>query len=876
MTKNDRQIFDARTSPYAVFPLGGIGAGTVGIGADGRLQDWEIFNRPAKGSVNGFSHFAVRAERAGEVVDTRVLHGPFTGNRTGSFLAPEFNGYGFGPRRQQMTGFPSFRSSSLAGPYPAADLTFEDPAFPGAVDMRALSPFVPLEDRDSSMPVAMFEVTFNNPGDTPLDYTLFGCLAFDFVDLEGNAEVDIATGDRTILTGRTTLGEDHPDHRQLSLATDHDDTSHQHHLYRGNWFDTMEVYWADIARGGRLRDRKYPSAKSSVANNQADAIEHSLLAAHVTVPAGESRTVRMALSWYVPNFRKYWLTTFPMACCKPSAEVQTHWKNYYATQWSSAEEVARVALDGWADLRDRTLAFRNVLSDTTLPPAVADAVGANLSILKSPTVARLEDGTFYGFEGCHASAGCCEGSCTHVWNYQQALPFLFPSLERSMRIADFEENQDPESGGMAFRIALPKGVGRSSVRPCADGQFGNVMKAYRDWKLSGDDAWLRSLWPSIKSAIEFAWHPDNPDRWDPDQTGVLSGRQHHTLDMELFGPNSWLAGFYLGALSAGAEMAEFVGEADTAAQYRALFEKGKAWVGEELFNGEWFAQKIDIADRDTLAPFQEPGGDASHISGSIFEQYWSEEHGELKYQIGAGCAIDQVLAEWHARLYGLDHLYDPNDFATAVRAIYEHNFVERLGDLANPCRVFGLEEESGTTICSWPRDVPRPAIPVPYSQETMHGFEYAFGCQLMMIGEIDKGVRVFEAVRDRYAGHNRNPWNEFECGSNYARSMAAYAAVPILSGFTFDAGAASMGFAPIHDANGTFRSIWSNGTAWGQVTLTDDAAELTVMGGRLELGELTLRDKTLDAAALADAAGGAVEEGRARLPAGTKLSLALT
>ena len=86
------------------------------------------------------------------------------------------------------------------------------------------------------------------------------------------------------------------------------------------------------------------------------------------------------------------------------------------------------------------------------------------------------------------------------------------------------------------------------------------MKLYRDWHLSGDTDWLRELWPYAKRSIEYAWSPDNPDRWDPDQTGVLWGRQHHTLDMELFGPNSWLTGFYLGALDAGARMAEAVGE----------------------------------------------------------------------------------------------------------------------------------------------------------------------------------------------------------------------------------------------------------------------------------------------------------------------------
>ena len=40
--------------------------------------------------------------------------------------------------------------------------------------------------------------------------------------------------------------------------------------------------------------------------------------------------------------------------------------------------------------------FDNVTS--TVPPAVLDAAASTMSVLKRPTVRRLEDGTFYGFE----------------------------------------------------------------------------------------------------------------------------------------------------------------------------------------------------------------------------------------------------------------------------------------------------------------------------------------------------------------------------------------------------------------------------------------------------------------------------------------------
>jgi uncharacterized protein (DUF608 family) len=43
------------------FPLGGIGAGCIGLAGNGELIDWEIFNRPNKNTRNGYSHFAIKA-----------------------------------------------------------------------------------------------------------------------------------------------------------------------------------------------------------------------------------------------------------------------------------------------------------------------------------------------------------------------------------------------------------------------------------------------------------------------------------------------------------------------------------------------------------------------------------------------------------------------------------------------------------------------------------------------------------------------------------------------------------------------------------------------------------------------------------------------
>ncbi|WP_423065170.1 GH116 family glycosyl-hydrolase [Devosia sp. CN2-171] len=816
------------------FPLGGIGTGSIGLSGGGRLIDWEIQNRPAKGITNGLSHFAVKAEQAGKVLDARILNGPYLGNRTGDFPADTSRNFGFGARRDSLAGMPHFARNSFEGRFPVAKLDFDSPEFPGTVTLSAFNPFIPLRDRDSSMPVAMFEIAFTNPTDAEITYSAVGVVGHGLhpptkagrVNRKGTTGVKVSTDEPDTTS---------PDYAEIVLATDSPVTSRQTHLYRGHWFDALEVYWKDLHRPGVFAERDY--GNSDMAGGMGRNRDSSLVAAHVVVPPGESRTVRFALSWYAPNFRKYWITPV-WHFRQPSAAVG-QWKNWYATEWTGAETVAAEVLSRWAELREETLAFRDAVYGSTMPLPVLDAAAANLSILKSPTTLRLEDGTFYGWEGCHPTAGSCEGSCTHVWNYQQALPFLYPALERSMREADYKYNMNA-AGGLSFRLSLPLGTNYTTERPCADGQFGNILKLYRDWKLSGDTDWLRKLWPAAKRSIDYAWSPENPDRWDPERTGVLWGRQHHTLDMELFGPNSWLTGFYLGALKAGAEMAEAMGEPETAADYSAIYERGRSWVDQHLFNGEYFVQDIDLSDRSILTPFVKGELAVGVLGDTVDQLYWSAEHNELKYQMGGGCLIDQALGQWHATLYGLGDVLDRDKMVSSLKAIYRHNFKARLGDIYNPCRVFDMDDESGTVIATWPDDASKPAVPVPYAQETMHGMEYAFGQMLMAYGMLGEGVTVTAGVRDRYDGAKRNPWNEIECGSNYARSMASWGAMVVLAGFSVDARRGHIGFAPKLQAGGVFRSFWSGGNAYGTVEFAGNKMLLGVLGGDLDLRSLGL------------------------------------
>ncbi len=805
------------------FPIGGIGSGCIGLAGNGSIVDFEIFNRPNKNSYNGYTHIAVKAEDDNSVIDARVLNGDLKPPYMGDINAKKFNDYGFGVFRSTMAGCHHFEDFSFIGEFPFANMNFSDSNFPGEVKLVAFNPFIPLNDKDSSLPVAFFEVEFNNNTDKELTYTAAFSLSNpakgENVHTQAQSEDNSI---RYVFLDNEKYRKDMPEYGNMCVATDCLNSSAQQYWFRGGFFDNLEVFWQDFTCFGQIKNRVYPDKVVDVNPFNLNDFDTATIYATVKLAPSTTDRVRFIMSWYYPNVTNYWN---PEKCnCEGECETKT-WKNYYSTLFESSKDFAVYGFKNYERLKEETRLFCDALFSSSVPDSVLDAVSANISILKSPTCLRLEDGSFYGFEGCACNEGCCEGSCTHVWNYAYALPFLFPSLERSMRELDYKYNMD-EHGGMAFRLQLPLGRERSKFRPCVDGQFGGVIKVYRDWKICADDNWLKEMWPYVKKSIEYAWSPNNYDKWDKDKTGVIHGRQHHTLDTELFGPNSWLTGFYLAALKAASEMANYLGEEETAEEYESLFNKGKTWVEENLFNGQFYFQKIDVRDKSILDSYDDS------------QNFWNDEAKEIKHQIGEGSVIDQVIAQWHANICGLGEIFNKNNVKKSLETIYKHNYKKSMRNYFNPCRLYCLNDESGTVICDWPDLNKKPTIPVPYSRETMHGFEYQVATHMLQEGMIEEGIELIKAVRDRYDGYRRNPWNEIECGSNYARSMASYVALNAFSGFTFDMPNKLIGFNPI--VKGDFKCFWSLDCGWGIFELNDTAVVIKVLYGHLSLKSIKL------------------------------------
>jgi hypothetical protein len=302
---------------------------------------------------------------------------------------------------------------------------------------------------------------------------------------------------------------------------------------------------------------------------------------------------------------------------------------------------------------------------------------------------------------------------------------------------------------------------------------------------------------------------------------------------------------YLGALTAMGKMAEAAGEAEDAKFYGELAQRCAAFMDEQLFNGEYYQQKVEYLDlRD-----QSFAATVAHVDEKSSEMQQLLKREGPKYQYGSGCLSDGVIGAWMARMYGIKTPLKEEHVRATLQAIFKNNFKTDLSDHANAQRPgYAMGQEPGLLLCSWPHGG-KPTLPFVYSDEVWTGIEYQVASHLIDEGLVTEGLTIVQALRSRYDGKTRNPWNEYECGNWYARAMASYALVAALSGFRYSAVKKTLWFGPRLEAR-PFKSFFSTATGFGTIELERDALHVRLIEGDLAVERLVLRgaagEKTLD------------------------------
>jgi len=764
------------TATQIAFLLGGIGTGNISLGARGELKDWELFNSPGIGNMFPYTFFALHINNGGEGQERAVLNRVLE-----SEIQPPHNlSHGYSSSR--LAGLPRFEHSRMRAEYPLCAVKLEDGRVPVDVTLEAYTPFIPLDDEDSALPVAILRYRVANPTDRPWFVSIAGSMAnmtsfsgydtFGYVQYKSDAVNHRVEGNglKGFLCEALPSDGAAPCGNTMALTTPNPQASVKPSWYRGAWYDGAQDFWDDFSRDGFLNEEGGEAkADGQIMFQKRQCI--GSVAPYQWLTPGEETVFTFYLTWHIPDRRlSWWQEETPGEAPKPRT------RNYYSLRFENALAVADYTHRQLPRLERLTLAFHEALFSSTLPKSVLDAVSANITVLRSTTCFRIEDGSFFGWEGCFNSGGCCDGTCTHVWNYAQTLAFLFPRLEQSMRRNEFlvETKKD---GAMNFRARAKLQDPEWTLPPALDGQCGAIVRLFREWMISRDDGLIAQTGDNALKALDYAM-----EYWDTDGDGVPDSRQHNTYDIEFYGPNPLSAGMLLAALKAGEAIARQLGQASRADAYAARFAQGSTRMDKLLWNGDYYVQRLDNVD-------------------------------EHPYQHGVGCLSDQLFGQFLSHVAGLGYILPKEHVKNALQSIYRFNFIKDLWDHESVQRCYALGHEQGLVLCSWPHGG-RPRFPFVYSTEVWTGIEYQVAASLIYEGCVEEGLDIVRAVRQRHDGYKRNPFDEVECGRHYARSMASWALLLALSGFSYDRKTGQMQLNPRIQPE-DFHCFYSTGDAWG-------------------------------------------------------------
>lgn len=492
---------------------------------------------------------------------------------------------------------------------------------------------------------------------------------------------------------------------------------------------------------------------------------------------GQVKDITFLLTWYFPNRPSYYFGSDVTDIIPndwnqalPTGGV-TIIGNMYSNWFNSSEDVALYLQKNYDRLSKATHLFHDTYyNNSTIPYWLRQRLLMPLSTLATETCQWWANDKFWAWEG----VGSCVGTCTHVWNYEQALAHFFPELERNIReLTDF---------GISFQkdgsVLARNGWGGVLI----DGHAGAVLKAYREYLNSKDGLFLNRNWDRIKRATEFIINEDG------NEDGLIEKVQANTYDIAFYGANTYVGSLYLAALKAASAMAEIMDDTAFAKRCSTIAEAGKNNTVQKLWNGEYFVQDVDLQ----LHP---------------------------KYQYKDGCLSDQLFGQTWNHLNHLGYIYPKEKVKQTLQSIWKYNWatdVASQNKVHPPERTYADFGEPGLFVCTWPKSKHLGEDGVRYRDEVWTGIEYQVATNMIYEDMIDEALSIVKGVDERYSPHKHNPWNEVECGDHYARALASWGVMLALEDYFYDGPKGIIGFnpkiKPMH-----FEGFFTTAEAWGNI-----------------------------------------------------------
>jgi uncharacterized protein (DUF608 family) len=763
--------------PYIGMPVGGIQCGTMYLGGDGRLWLWDIFNANQEGIDPREVEW-----------DTDLHVGKKVRSRDGSAyvkpakdIRPVEQGFAFKITIGDRTVIKKMEAEDwdeiiFEATYPMAKVRYIDKQLPIEISADVYSPFIALDEKNSGLPTTIYSFQIKNKSKLQVKVSILGWLENKVClrsALETEQRVNKAISEPNFASVEC----------QLQLFA-------QERVSAAD-FGTMGIM-ALNPKSTAQTDFTLPISETSFTRSNlsksAKPIHETHLASvasEVVVRPNATQTAHFALAWHFPNLQL-------------NQVIEGHGR-FYNTLFASVTEVMRYVRTHFGTLSGKSHLWRETWYDSSLPWWFLERTFLNISTLATTTAHRFESGRFYAWEG----VGCCQGTCTHVWQYAQAMGRIFPALEKDTRKrVDLGLSLQPD-GMIWYR-------GEVAKSPAIDGQAGTILRIYREHQMSADDTFLHSNWDKIKRATQFVIAQDrNGD-------GMEDTPLENTLDAVWDGEISWLVGLCIAAVKAGEQMATEMNDREFAQQCAEYVAKGRRNMEQNLFNGEYFIHRPDaVKGRQKLGSYN-----TSHI--------------------------DQVYGQSWAHQVGLGRILDRDKTLSALRSLWKYNFTPDVGPYIKEHvggRPYALAGDGGMIMNTNPKNEARPygedvTWQIGYFHECMSGFEHQVASHLMAEGMIDESLILTRMIHDRYHAAKRNPFNEIECSDHYARAMASFGTFITACGFEYHGPKGYIRFAPRMGAD-DFKAPFTSAEGWGtyqqKQQQTRMKAEIHVKYGALRL-----------------------------------------
>lgn len=813
--------------------LGGIGTGSVEIRQNGSLEDWEIFNLGPWAAVEPEKHnkanlpeyhqdvlpFYVRTKQEGkEPVVRKLSHG------------------------RKIEGFRSVMYSFLKNidtirwtpDFPICHMEYEDPGLPVALTAEFMSPFVPHDGKTSGMPGFYVNFRVENKTREAMEVSLMGTLKNPVN--RGLAERKLrntikAAGERTTLLMESASDSKAEQNGSMALSVLGGAPSYIKGDYAeffgayvlGGAFgsseesclfgfrdlgdlpnlgweeadETLSISDMEVLKelGEAQIDRMLESVKrlasgyrpwKRLTQVRPDILEtlegkreflgilleqyrrleempcggfgDGALCSKVILEPGESGDITFLVTWNFPHH----------------VSPQNSYVGHKYTCWcKNAEDVAAYLADNGEEIMGKVRLFSETLQNCTAPVEFVRNWVIQLNTLVKCSW-WAQNGDFGIWEGL----GSCGFHTTDI-TYYGSYPILalFPELQlRQMEMGVRFQRED----GRVHHFFRPDfehvdgGYDRVDMNP----QF--VLMVCRDYMWTGDRAYLERMWEPVVKAMASTELLDGDGDGLPDHD-----TRANTYDAWRFrGIPSYIAGLWLGALTAAVHLAEEMREEKLAAHWREVLEKGKKSFEKKLWNGAYFSLWVDGEERDECL-----------MSG-------------------------QLDGAWYCKVMGIPGYVEDAYIKKVLDQVWKHNYTKE-GGLINA----SYPEGKKPTLYTYGN------VQV---ESNWSGIEFALSSMYLEMGEFQRARAIAANVEQRYVQAGRI-FNHEECGGHYYRPLAAWTLMLSLSGFRYDRGRAAVTVAPKQD---TLTIPWFTAYGYGLLDVTQDWVELRVLEGEMEVREL--------------------------------------